>query len=105
MNRFPEAEHAYKEAIRLSPKYAYPLNGLATILIRQKRTSEALPYLEKAIDLDPKFVEVYLNMAIAYHTLGELDKARTLYRTFLKISPQWMKSERQNAALLLNSLP
>lgn len=104
MNRPAEAEAAYKEAIRLSPNYAYPLNGLATILIRQKKTEEALPYLEKAIQLDPKFVEVYLNMGIAYHSLGELDKARTLYRTFLKISPSWMKSERENASLLLNSI-
>ncbi|HSE40667.1 MAG TPA: sulfatase-like hydrolase/transferase [Acidobacteriota bacterium] len=104
MNRLNEAENAYKEAIRLSPHYAFPLNGLATILVREKKTQDAIPYFQKALDLDPKFVEVYLNLGIAYHTLGETAKARTLYKTFLKISPDWMQQERANAQMLLNQL-
>jgi Flp pilus assembly protein TadD len=104
LNRYPEATEAYKKAIDLSPNYAYPRNGVATLLIRQDRVKEALPYLEKAIELDPKFVEVYLNLGIAYHTLGEKDKARTLYKTFLKIAPDWMKEERKNAQLLLSQI-
>jgi tetratricopeptide (TPR) repeat protein len=104
LNRLRDAENAYKEAIRLSPHYAFPLNGLATILVREKKTQDAIPYFQKALDLDPKFVEVYLNLGIAYHTLGETAKARTLYKTFLKISPNWMQQERSNAQALLNQL-
>jgi choline-sulfatase len=102
--KFEEAKKAYQESIRLSPNYAYPLNGLATILIREDRTADAIPYLEKAIDLDPTFVEVYLNLGIAYHTLGQTDKARTLYKAFLKLSPDWMSEERKNAQILLNQI-
>lgn len=104
MNELDAAEEAYKKAIELSPHYAYPLNGLATILIRKNQIREALPFMEKALDLDPKFVEVYLNLGIAYHTLGENEKAKTLYRVFLKIAPAWMKTERKNAQLLLSQL-
>ncbi len=104
IGRFEDAKKAYKESIRLSPKYAYPLNGLATVLIREGKTRDALPYLEKAIDLDKTFVEVYLNLGIAYHTLGEINKARTLYSAFLKIAPAWMKRDRENAQLLLNQI-
>lgn len=102
--KFEEAKKAYRESIRLSPNYAYPLNGLATVLIREDHTVEAIPYMEKAIDLDPTFVEVYLNLGIAYHTLGQIDKARTLYKAFLKISPDWMVEERKNAQILLNQI-
>lgn len=102
--KFEEAKKAYQESIRLSPNYAYPLNGLATILIREDRTADAIPYLEKAIDLDPTFVEVYLNLGIAFHTLGQTDKARTLYKSFLKLSPEWMQEERKNAQTLLNQI-
>ena len=100
-----QAAEAYRKAMEQSPHYAYPLNGFATILIRQDKTKEAIPYLEKAIELDPKFVEVYLNLGIAYHTLKETQKAKTLYRTFLKISPGWMQKERENAGLLLSQIP
>ncbi|MCI0445943.1 sulfatase-like hydrolase/transferase [bacterium] len=104
LNRLKEAKKAYEESIRLSPHYAFPLNGIATVLIRENKIQDAIPYFEKAIKLDPEFVEVYLNLGIAYHTLGETAKARTLYKTFLKISPVWMKQERQNAQMLLNQL-
>jgi choline-sulfatase len=102
--KFEEAKKAYQESTRLSPNYAYPLNGLATILIKEDHTADAIPYLEKAIDLDPTFVEVYLNLGIAYHTLGQTDKARTLYKAFLKLSPDWMSEERKNAQILLNQI-
>ncbi len=102
--KFEEAKKAYQESIRLSPNYAYPLNGLGTILIKEDRTADAISYLEKAIDLDPTFVEVYLNLGIAYHTLGQTDKARTLYKAFLKLSPDWMSEQRKNAQVLLNQI-
>ena len=104
-NQIDAAEDAYKKSIELSPHYAYPLNGLATILIRKDQAKEAIPYLEKALNLDSKFVEVYLNLAIAYHTLGETAKAKTLYTAFLKIAPDWMTEERKNAKLLLSQFP
>ncbi len=104
MDRLQEAQKAYQESIRLSPHYAFPQNGVATILIRENKTRDAIPYLQKALELDPEFVEVYLNLGIAYHTLGDTAKARTLYKTFLKISPDWMKQERQNAQMLLGQL-
>lgn len=104
MDRPEDAMRAYKKSMELSPHYAYPLNGLATILISQKKTQEAIPLLEKALDLDSQFVEVYLNLGIAFHTLGEKEKARTCYRSFLKLAPSWMAQDRKNAALLLRQL-
>lgn len=104
MGRQEDAAGAYKKAIELSPHYAYPLNGLATILVSQKKTQEAIPLMEKALELDPQFVEVYLNLGIAFHTLGEKDKARTCYRSFLKLAPTWMEQDRKNASLLLQQL-
>jgi len=99
-----KAASAYRKAIELAPHYAYPQNGLGTILVRKDRVREAIPYFEKAIDLDPKFVEVYLNLGIAFDALHETEKAKTLYRSFLKLAPDWMKQERRNAEMLLARL-
>ncbi|MCI0413866.1 sulfatase-like hydrolase/transferase [bacterium] len=105
LNELEKAAEAYRKAIELSPHYAYPENGLATVLVRQKQTREAFPHFENALRLDPRFVEVYLNMAIAFHSLNEHQRAKTLYLTFLKIAPDWMKQEKANAQLLLSQLP
>ncbi len=82
---FDNAKNAYRKAIELSPHYAFPQNGLATILVKENKANEAIPHFEKAIELDPKYVEVYLNMAIAFHSLNDMERAKTLYLTFLKI--------------------
>lgn len=104
LNELPEAKKAYQKAIELSPHYAYPHNGLATILVAQGQPREAIRSFERAIELDPKFFEVYLNLAIAFHSLKETDRARTLYRAFLKIAPDWMVQEKSNARALLAQL-
>jgi hypothetical protein len=44
-------------------------------------------------------------MAIAYHSLHDFARAKTLYLAFLKIAPDSMQTERQNARQLLSQIP
>jgi arylsulfatase A-like enzyme/Flp pilus assembly protein TadD len=104
LDELDNAETAYKKAIALSPHYAYPENGLATVLVKRNNQREAIPHFEKAIQLDPKFFEVYLNLGIAFHSLNEQERAKTLYLAFLKMAPDWMEQEKRNAQILLNQL-
>ena len=48
-----EAEAAYAAASALAPKDPVPLGRLGRLLSRQDRLREAIPYLEKAVVLDP----------------------------------------------------
>jgi len=102
LNQLDDASQAYQKSIDLSSHYAYPQNGMGTVLVRQNRLHEAIPHFERALQLDPNFVEVYLNMAIAFHAMKEFQQARTLYLTFLKIAPDSMQQEKQNARRLLS---
>jgi len=45
--KFPEAERAYREALRIAPGDAGALEGLALALEKQGREQEALEYRER----------------------------------------------------------
>lgn len=45
--KFPEAERAYREALRIAPGDAGALEGLALVMERQGREQEALEYRER----------------------------------------------------------
>lgn len=49
----PEAEEAYEIAISLDPTDPYTLVALTELKLRGLKLTEALPYLEKLLKLDP----------------------------------------------------
>jgi len=51
------------------------------------RVDEAIPYLEKAVGLDPDLVEARRNLAHAYRASGNLDRAVTEYLAVLERNP------------------
>jgi Flp pilus assembly protein TadD len=48
---------------------------------------EALFRWEKAFKLDPKNVRIINNLAVAYETAGDFQKAEALYRQALQVDP------------------
>jgi hypothetical protein len=60
--------------------------------------------LLKARDLDPGLHEVNYNLGVAYQAVGQIEKARNAYETFLKIAPESMQKERQAAKQALSTL-
>ena len=50
---FPEAEAAYKKALELDPQNPFSNWPFSTFLVQMGRASEALPYIEKTVELDP----------------------------------------------------
>ncbi len=72
LERYPEAEQAYRVAIRLNPNYAIAYNNLGLLLDEKLgRFADAEAAYRMAIQLDP-------SAAIAYYNLGNLlrDAAR-----------------------------
>jgi tetratricopeptide (TPR) repeat protein len=51
--RYPEAEHAYLEAIKLRPDYDTAMNNLSLVYAKQDRFDLAIPLAEKVLRLKP----------------------------------------------------
>jgi tetratricopeptide (TPR) repeat protein len=53
----------------------------------------AIPYFEKATELDPNFADAYLYLGRSYLNLGQWSKAVPPLRAALRLAPEKMKHE------------
>jgi tetratricopeptide (TPR) repeat protein len=57
LQRYPEAERAFRSALRLQPDYAHAHLYLASVLKDQNRFDEALASVELALAANPDLAE------------------------------------------------
>lgn len=77
LGKSSEAAPYFREAIRLCPALAGPLNDLGLCLEHQGKTSEAVTLYQKAIALEPQMIEAHVNLGAALAELGKYEDART----------------------------
>ena len=67
-------------------------NNLGQVLYRQGRNREALEYLLRSRELNPKNMTVYINLSVVYMALNEQDLAREM---FLEAHRQLREKQRE----------
>jgi len=80
-------EAALREAIRRAPANPAYLAQLGSILAIQSKPGEAVPYLERALKLNPGDMETRRTLATSYWQLGKLAEARKNLEIVLKTHP------------------
>jgi eukaryotic-like serine/threonine-protein kinase len=75
LKKYADAESDFLESISLGPSYPAYVN-LGFLYGNQKRYAEYAAMTEKALQLNDKDFRVWANLASAYKTLGETDKAQ-----------------------------
>jgi len=84
---FPEAIKGYEEAIKRDPKNPAYLNNLAAALSKVGDFQGAKGALEKALDLDPKYVKALAKKGDIEFLQKEYHKALESYKQGLAIEP------------------
>ena len=85
-----EAETYYKQALSLQPNITEIYINYGAALIMMNRETEALPLLNKAIDLDtPKMNEALYNRAIIYHRKEDYRSAYNDLQKILEATPNY----------------
>ncbi|HLW79160.1 MAG TPA: tetratricopeptide repeat protein [Terriglobia bacterium] len=69
------------------PANPRPRLELANFLYDQKRFREAIPWYQRALDLDPKNVNARTDLGTAYFSLGQAADAVREYRQSLEVDP------------------
>ena len=84
------AEAAYRKALELDPKAAYPWDGLGTLLQDHLgRPVEAEAAYRKAIELDPKLAHPWHGLGIVLEDhLGRPAEAEVAYRKAIELDPK-----------------
>lgn len=104
MKNFEEAEYYYRKAIDMDPYYGEYYNDIANLLCKIKgREEEAIKNYTTAIQLCPSYYEAYLNRALLFRHLGELDKAIEDCKRALDISPSETRASLTLGGLLLEA--
>jgi Flp pilus assembly protein TadD len=69
-------------------------------LLRTGRHEEALPWLTKAVAIDPDLSSAWINYGVALRRNGNLAGAEKAYRTALEVDPESVSAYQNLAALL-----
>ena len=80
LGRYDEAAVQYREAVRLSPDYAFAYNNLAWLLAtvpdpQLRNPAEAVQFAVKAVELNPKSAMYHNTLGVAYYRAEKWQEA------------------------------
>ncbi|MBM86897.1 MAG: hypothetical protein CMQ41_00810 [Gammaproteobacteria bacterium] len=81
-----------KKILKSQPKELTILNLLGAAQTRQMKYKEAIVTYEKAIQLNPSFVEAYLNLASSLTELGKHEEAALNCKKAIKLNPKFAEA-------------
>jgi len=90
VGRYEEALRENERALRLNPlDPVWALYGICTTYNMMRRHEEAIETCKKVIELSPRSFASFINLAVAYSELGQMDEAREAADKVLKINPNF----------------
>jgi tetratricopeptide (TPR) repeat protein len=87
--RSAQAMEAFQQSQRMDPNLAVSYYGQGEVLRRQDKCEQALPLLNKAVDLDRKFPEAQLSLGDCYVRTKNYDAAFKALTPGLKWGSKW----------------
>ncbi|MGD0228581.1 MAG: tetratricopeptide repeat protein, partial [Terriglobia bacterium] len=72
LNRWKEAEEAYRKANSLSPGYPEVHYNLGNAYLAQQRTADAVREYQETLRLRPDFPGVHMNLGAVEESLGHI---------------------------------
>jgi len=81
--RLADAERVFKWSLASGEDYAPSHNGMGLVSIQKQDLATARIHFEKAAQLDPNLLEAQLNLGRIYKIMGDNQRARRCFETFL----------------------
>jgi tetratricopeptide (TPR) repeat protein len=99
LNRWPEAEEAFRAVLRLQPDHLDALSQLAYIHEDRGEQAEALRLLEAAVKQDPTWYELHFRIAKILLAQGQTERAAEHRRRAEELKKYWAKPRPASAAV------
>ena len=80
LGRYADAEHAFKTYIKLIPKNPNPYDSYAELLMKTGKYDESITQYNRALVIDPTFINSYRGIGNNYAYKGDFEKARASYQ-------------------------
>lgn len=85
-------EERYEKILQTEPRNADALKVLLYGKIRRGKTQEAVECVEKLIDIEPDEIDWRLLQALCYEMMGQLSKAKRLFKKILEETPLLLRA-------------
>lgn len=95
------AERQWREALRISPENVVAMGDLALAMQEQKRYTEAIDLLKRAVELKPRYAAAHMALGDVYAEIGETALAEAELRKAVEFYPLNIESRNHLGALLL----
>ena len=99
--RLEEAKNICLEVLKKNNYNSQALNLNAFILYYQKNFEEAIEHWQKAININPNYIEAYNGCGNAYKNLKQLDKAVESFTKAILIEPRYLEAYMNLANVLI----
>jgi len=84
---FAAAEREWKIVLEHVPTNLVTLNNLGLLSIQQRKYSEGVALLNRAVELRPAYATAQINLGKAYEGMGQNDKALAAYEQAVALAP------------------
>src|SRR4029077_10006563 len=84
---YPQAKTTFGRVSKISPSNSEAPNALGLITLREGYWDQSIAYLEQALSLDPRNIELLKDAAGTYKMLRQFPAALNLYDRALDIAP------------------
>lgn len=85
--KFEDAEHNFKQAVAAIPNNPHINYLLATVLNQNRKTDEAISYLENCLRIDPNYIDAISMLAMLYDGKQVYQKSDSLYQVAITARP------------------
>lgn len=86
-NKLPEAERFYHQELAVEPKNYHAWHRLAILYFQQRRSSDALAAVEKALKINPQIAEALMLQGVLLQATGRLEDARAAFLSATVLKP------------------
>ena len=86
--KIAEALEQFRTALQIRPNDAFPNRNVGSCLLRLGHPEQAIPYLEKAVQAEPKYMDAYYQLGLAWSALHKWDRAADAFVQALLRHPQ-----------------
>lgn len=90
--KIEDDEEMYLKLLKQEPRNIDALKVLVNLKMRKGKMKTAAKYVEQLIDIEPDEVEWRLLQALCYEMMGQLSKARRLFKEILKERPLLLRA-------------
>ena len=97
-----EADTQFREASRVNPKWITPWLDWGGLWLAQKQPDQAVQVIQAGLKANPDSEELYMLLASAYSTQGQIDHAITAYEGALRVNPRNVLVANNLAVLLID---